>query len=301
MVHSRLSFAILTATMLLGVSHPAHALSRAYKPLIVLVAEADAIVEAHITKLPPLDSKTDGSAIIRVGVDQVLKGEITKGSTEVMMTSMARFWGEVPWKEGGHYLLLLKRSGDQTKFEITDYGSRVYSDDQAKEIASIIQRHPAWSKAENGLSTLLTTEVVKYRVSDEIDLWIGCRNDSKADIELHYADWPRATSAKWKLEVRKEGGEPIKAQAHPTVTQKDIEEYFPKHGRSYSVTLKPGEFHWFTLQRINSAKPGWGYKEELDYQYYPMTSPGKYTISVTGENLLKDGVLKAGSATVGLE
>ncbi|RBP41197.1 hypothetical protein DES53_10726 [Roseimicrobium gellanilyticum] len=301
MVHARTPVIILAITMLLGVSHFAHALSRSYKPLAVLVAEADAIVEAHITVLPALSSKTDGTAVITVGVDQVLKGDLAKGSTEALMTSMARFWGEVQWKEGGHYLLLLKRSSGQTKFEVTDFGSRPYSDNDAREIASLVQRLPSWSKAENGLSTLLTTEVPKFHVGDEIDLWVGCRNDSNAEITLRYTDWPRATSSKWKLEVRKEGGDSISAMPHPTLTSKDIEDYFSKHGKSYAVLLKPGEYHWFILQRISSAKPGWGYKEELDYQYYPMTAPGKYIISVSGENLLKEGVLRAGTAEVTLE
>ena len=294
------SIALLIVVAFFYGTSSASALSRAYRPLTILVPEADAIVEAHISTLPPLNPKTDGSTTITVTVDQVLKGEIAKGTTEVAMTSMTRFWGEVQWKEGGHYLLLLKRSESPIKFEITEVGSRTYTDDAAKEIGLLVKNMPAWSKDANGLSTLLTTEVAKYHVDDEINLWIGCRNDSKMDIQFRYTNWPRATSSKWKLEVRKEGGEIIAALPHPTLTAKDIEDYFSKHGRSYDVTLKPGEFHWFILRRVNSAKPGWGYKEELDYQYYPMTAPGKYTISVTAENLLSAGALKAGSVEVTL-
>lgn len=297
MGHSRIT-AFLTVALLLCATRSASALSRAYQPLVVTVAQADAIVEAHITALPAPNPKMGATTIT---VTRVLKGKVAEGRMDVTMSEITRYWVGIPWKEGGRYILFLQQRRGQAGFEIMDDGSRPHTDEDARGIASLIQRLPGWSKPENGLSTLLTTEHVRYRVDDEIDLCIGCRNDSDTDIEIHYTDWPRETSSRWKLEVQKEGGGPIAAQPHPSITPKDIEDYFSKHGRSYAIALKPGEHHWVYLKRINTAKPGWGYKEELDFKYYPMTSPGKYTLSVAGENLLAKGWIKAGSIEVTVE
>ncbi|QIF04191.1 hypothetical protein [Roseimicrobium sp. ORNL1] len=297
MCHSRI-VAFLAVALLLCAARSASALSRAYQPLVVTIAQADAIVEANVTTLSASNAKMGSTTIT---VNRVLKGKVAEGTMDVTMSEISRYWVGIPWKEGGRFILFLQQRRGQAGFEIMDHGSRPHTDDDASEIASLIQRLPGWSKPENGLSTLLTTERVRYRVDDEIDLCVGCRNDSDTDIKIRYTDWPRETSSRWKLEVQKEGDALIAAQPHPTITPKDIEDYFSKHGRTYAVTLKPGEHHWVYLKRINTAKPGWGYKEELDFKYYPMTSPGKYTLSVIGENLLAKGWIKAGSIEVTLE
>jgi hypothetical protein len=295
---SRITAFLTVALLWLCAARSASALSRAYQPLVVAVAQADAIVEAHVTTLPAPNPKTGSTAIT---VNRVLKGKVSEGTMEVTMSEITRYWVGIPWKEGGRYILFLQQGRGQTGFEIMDHGSRPYTDEDASEIATLIKRLPGWSKPENGLSTLLTTKRVKYRVGDEIDLHVGICNESDADIEIRYTDWPREASSKWKLEVQKEDGELIAAQPHPTITSKDIEDYFSKHGRTYAIALKPGEHHWVYLRRINTAQPGWGYKEELDFKYYPMPAPGKYTLSITGENLLGNGMLKAGSIEVTVE
>jgi hypothetical protein len=287
----------LLAIMVLACSGPSvHGFSRAYVPLAAIVPQSDAIVEAHIHTSLANAVKTGA---VTITVDNVLMGSLPKGTAEVKIPNP--FVLEFQIKEGGRYLLFLKLSSGGTSYELMGYGSRYYSEKDAAEIANVIKLAPAWAKTEEGFSTILTSESFKYRVGDEINLWVGCRNDSAADIEIKYTDWPLATHSMWKVDARHEKDGIIVAQPNPTVTAKDIDDYFSKHGRTYAVALKPGEQHWVCLQRINTAKPGWGYKEELDFKYYPMTSPGKYILSVTGENLLAKGWIKAGNIEVTLE
>jgi len=54
------------------------------------------------------------------------------------------------------------------------------------------------------------------------------------------------------------------------------------------VPLEPGQSFFIHVDRINSAEPGWGYKGRLDFKYYPVTEPGRYSIRVTGYNLYGD-------------
>jgi hypothetical protein len=296
MIRPCLSFVLLAVMALVCSSAPAHAFSRSYLPLAAIVPQSDAIVEAHITSTLASTVKTGA---VTITVDKVLKGSLPKGAATVKLLNPYHLDFQI--KEGGRYLLFLKLPPGETTYEVMEYGSRNYTDKDAAEIPNAIKLAPAWAKPENGLSTLLTTESFKYRVGDEINLWVGCRNDSPSDIEIKYTDWPLATHSVWKLEVRHENSGLVTAQANPTVTAQDIDDYFSKHGRTYAVTLKPGEYHWVCIQSINTAKPGWGYKEALDFKFYPMISPGKYTVSVVGENLLKAGVLKAGSVEVTVE
>ena len=49
----------------------------------------------------------------------------------------------------------------------------------------------------------------------------------------------------------------------------------------FDVTLEQREIFPLFVDRLTSAESGWGYKERLDFGYYPMTRPGRYRITVT--------------------
>jgi hypothetical protein len=67
----------------------------------------------------------------------------------------------------------------------------------------------------------------------------------------------------------------------PTSTAPRSETSSPGNPHRFDLALKPGE-SFFCLDRISSAEPGWGFKERIDFRYYPMAVPGEYAISAVG-------------------
>ena len=98
MSHSRISVFLTVALLLLCAAPSASALSRAYQPLVVTVAQADAIVEARVTTLPAPNPKSGSTTIT---VNRVLKGNVAEGTMEVTMSEITSYWVGIPWKEGG--------------------------------------------------------------------------------------------------------------------------------------------------------------------------------------------------------
>jgi hypothetical protein len=68
---------------------------------------------------------------------------------------------------------------------------------------------------------------------------------------------------------------------HPHVDSAAIRDFFARNPHRFDLALKPGE-SFLCLDRISSAEPGWGFKERIDFRYYPMAAPGEYAISAVG-------------------
>jgi len=281
-------------------SQKANAYSRAYLPLNVAIVQADAIVEARTTHVPQQYFRSSGDSA-EVEIKRVFKGTLKPGIFTVQLQPLhVMALGRL--QPGKDYIFFLRSVGTEApKFEVMFDGTRLHTDEDAKLVASAVELSPAWSQTQNGLSTLLTAEEFRIKADDELNLWVGYKNTSNQSITFRYRDWPLDTHTYVTLDVKSETGDDVKAFPHPTLTQEDIKDYFSKFPRSYEITLEPQKESFFALRKINSAKPGWGYKEELNFKYYPMTKPGKYTITATMHNFLDNSLLIAGGLTVWIE
>ena len=291
----------LLAALLLSAS-PLLGYSRAYLPLPAAVSQAGAIVVARVTTAPGVTAKEEPTG---VNVERVIKGEVPEGALTVLAPAIRHFAG-LPLAGGTRYVLFLERPHGQPEgaFIIMEDGTRLFENYKAEDvsaIATLAAQTPAWSTPANGITTVLLTEKTKHGEKAGLDLWIGCKNVSAADMEVLYNKWPLETHSFWKLEIQDESGKTIAAKAHPTVTPQEASDYFSKHGKNQEVTLAPGMCTWYRVGSVNTASPGWGYKEDLDFKFYPMPTPGKYTIRAYGHHVLSTGVVAAGPATVVLE
>jgi hypothetical protein len=82
--------------------------------------------------------------------------------------------------------------------------------------------------------------------------------------------------------VERTGAGAVESIAHPHVDMTQIREFFSRNPHRFEQRLRPGETFFLYLDRVNFAEPGWGYRERLDFRYYPMAMPGEYTISAVG-------------------
>jgi len=151
---------------------------------------------------------------------------------------------------------------------------------------------PPWSDAPDGLAAILLPDheaaagegqdPFRYRAGDPILVWAGYRNRSSRAIVLRYRDWPLASHTHWELRVERAGAGAVSPVAHPHVDAAAIQDFFSRNPHTFEVTLEPGATFFLFVDRINSAEPGWGYKERLDFRFYPMSTPGEYAISAIG-------------------
>jgi hypothetical protein len=170
-----------------------------------------------------------------------------------------------------------------------------YGEPVALRLARTVPHVPAWSEASGGLAAIVvpdhdphvaeTREPVRYRTGEPIILWAGYRNVSRQDIVLRYRDWPLESHTHWDLRVERVGTGPVSPIAHPHVDPAGIRDFFSRNAHRFDQPLKPGESFFLYLDRINSAEAGWGYKERIDFRYYPMAAPGEYAISAVGRFL----------------
>ncbi len=278
----------------------ANAYSRAHLPLNVVVVQADAIIEARTTRVLQQYFRSSGDSA-EVEIKRVFKGSLKPGIFAIQLQPLhVMELGRLQLEKD--YIFFLRSVGTEApKFELMLDGTRLHTDEDAKLIASAVELSPAWSQTQNGLSTLLTAEKFRVKADEELNLWIGYKNTSNQSITFKYRDWPIDEHTYATLNIKSEMGDDVKAFPHPALTQEDINDYFSKFQRSYEITLEPKKENFFALQKINSAKPGFGYKEELDFKYYPMTKPGKYTVTATMRNFLNNSLLTAGGLTVWLE
>jgi len=238
---------------------------RAQYPAEVAVAQADAIAVAEVVSWDMAD-RNSGRAILRI--DKVLRGEVPTGTLELSMDGDHR-------KVGDRLLVhLALRSG--TWSGLRD-GTAIHTDALEAERVAQIAVAADWSKEASGWKATIAVTPYKATVGDEIDAYVIYRNVSDELQSFSYREWPPESHCKWTLQVSRDG-EPIGPKPHPHLTPEEIADYFSKHGHQFEIELKPGETFAFPLQRINSAEAGWGYKQRIGFQYWPLESAGTYSV-----------------------
>jgi hypothetical protein len=289
-------FTLLLAVALWPIE--ANAFKRVIQPLNVAIAQADAIVVGRTTRVPERLSADPGQTA-EIDISRVLKGELPKGAFTVQLNEFhVRALGAL--QPGQEYLVFLSAvRGKPRTHEVMLDGTQPFTSQAVEEVASLISLTPAWSEPQEGISTVLVPERYRIKSSEDLNLFVGCRNVSDRTITLLYHDWPLDTHTYWELIVISAAGDKIAAAQHPTLTPESINDYFSTNPRSYGVALEPGQEHFYAIQRVNSAKPGWGHKESLDFKYYPITQTGSYEIAAIAHNLYDGVAMRTGKVAFG--
>ena len=276
-------FVSLFLVLLAIAPRSASALSRVWVPRNVAIAQADAIVVAQITTAPEDAELFGKNQSATVTIERAIKGELAPGETIVRLQPLHRMaLGAL--EKGEKYLLFLQSTTPGNSPEIMFDGTKKWSESEEKAVADAFALTPAWSEPSDGVAALLTAEEFHVGAKEHLNLYFGVKNLSNAPILLKYRDWPLETHTFWDLKMVSPSAQPVMALPHPTVTAEEIADYFSRFPHSYEITLAPGQSYFYGLGRVNSALPGWGYKQELDFKFYPMTQSGAYEIEASANN-----------------
>ena len=158
---------------------------------------------------------------------------------------------------------------------------------EESEVTELLRRVPEWSKAVGGISVIALPDKFSIAAGEDLTVGMMYRNVGRQPVTLAFRDWPEERMTHWTADVRHADGTRIAALPHPHVTRQEILDYFPKNTHTWEVTLRPGEIFTLPIDRFNTARGGWGYKERLAFRYYPLEKRGRYTIVLTDHNLFE--------------
>jgi hypothetical protein len=270
----------------------AHACDRALSPLEppeVAVAVADVVIVGKVEKmegavatvkvvtgvaggLSPGDSLRVGALRADDDVDRCGPMTVGVGKTYVMML----------WRPRGTlatYHLVDPYGGIQTHTPATETRYRT--------ALATRHAHSPWHD-QAGVATQLVLDADPAHPGD-VDLVVILRNTGGQPVRFTYRDWPRATQSRCALDVVHTASKTAVPARPVPIAPRDISDYFSRHGRKYEVELAPGAAHTMRLERVTTAKPGWGHKEALGFAYYPIATAGPHRITADCVNLLGKG------------
>lgn len=252
---------------LLAIGTAASACDRAVPPAAGLAAAADAVVIGHGDR-------------DRLVVDLVLRGEVGADALEVRVEKLC---GRVDALDTAPFAYHLRRDPDA--WVVLADGRAPAGLKVPTEIVAAVARagNTAWSPVSDGWSTMIVEELARAGEPPGTSLTAVIRNHSPASRTLQWRDWPREQASHVTLAVAGPAGS---VAAVPTqITPDAVQAYFEPNGRAFEIALEPGEFWLFPLATIDAAPEGWGYKEALNFSYYPLVAPGKYEIVARFRNL----------------
>ena len=267
---------------------------KAWRSLSSGIVQADAIVVARVARViaPP----SGGEYVTEIEIGSVLKGALKERRLTL------RLPGRTGLDAEARYILFLTRNSETPSgFDLVSNMTKPHEERVAEEIAAMAKLMPPWSRPEGGVSIIAIPDKFSYKLGENIDLSVGYKNTGAGPAVLRYRDWPLDTHSNWSIDIQPRGGTTLAAQPHPHLTADQITEHFSAHGNSFDLSLRQGETHFLSLDRINSAAQGWGHKERLDFKYYPITKPGRYTIRVTSHHLYGDKPLTTEAFTITVE
>jgi len=253
------------------------------------VAAADVIVAAEAVEV--------GGGRAVVVVREALSGRVAvgarlgvRGPRTVAEAPMSDFCGVPTMEVGRRYLLLLwspSEAGQDHALIDAAGGLRVHTPERrAALVRALAAGHPGspWRRSGAVLARLVAGPASEAR---HRDLVVIVRNVGPAPLTWSYTSWPRATQSRCTLRVvHVASGEPVAPVAVP-IAEADIAAWFVAHGPRWSVGIAPGDALLFTLDRVTTAAPGWGYKERLGFVHYPPGRRGLHRIAATCERLIE--------------
>ncbi len=260
--------------------------SRPHRPLSFLTAMSDEIVVAAVKSI-------QGNGKILIEVKEWLKGAgksgVNKMVGEVFTVRKGRFspCQTTVVKEGLSYLFFLARpvSGEKFYRSVDKYdGVQPPNAPAVRGIADTIKEDgqaTKWKKSSKGVQIKLLSNKKIYQKKDEINLNLLIKNAGNKNLTLKYRTWPTIEHSYCDVKIV-QGKEATDALAVP-IKREEILKYFSKHGQKYDLVLTPGQVHHFPLNKINTAVPGWGYKEKLGFKYY-RPKEGQHSVSLDCKN-----------------
>jgi hypothetical protein len=243
------------------------ACDRALPPPSGLAAAADAIVVA----------RGEGN---QIQVERVLRGEVRQGRLNARIEPLCGMAEPLPNAAWLYHL----RHDPEGWVVLADGRFPVGNGVPVPVLEALANADRArWSEVTDGWSTLLVEEEPRPDAPPGTTVVAGIRNFGPAARTITWTDWPRTNASHVTLDVLGPAG-PV--QAVPTgIDDQATRTYLAANGRHFEITLQPGEFWLFTLPLIDAAPAGWGYKEELDFRYYPLATPGAYSVTAHLLNL----------------
>lgn len=252
------------STLLLALALPALGRDAPRYPDAVHVLLADAIVVAKVTSVEPVGRYV---ATTVLDVQRVLTGDLEPGPLTADLEH--RFAPE------DRALVHLARRGDG--WVGLAGGTAPYTPPLETQRKRQLANRAPWSETRGGWKAALALDPAEARVGQHIDAWVVFRNTSSSAQTLEYAEWPPEAHTHWTLQITRDGG-PIEPKPHPHVSPAEIEQHFSAHGHAFELEVGPGEAFPLVLTRIESAEPGWGYKQRLGFRYWPLEEAGTYAV-----------------------
>lgn len=261
----------------------AHACDRMIRlNMTYATAAADLIVQGRVASVV-------APRVVSLEVTKYLKGKSDKKMLEVIGPYTERKHKFEPCQaevveRGKEYVFFLKPSGAQYRVVDADDGVRGLA--IVKDLENSIQNSGVNAEVKGPAKNFgiqLVSSKSSYKVDEDVHLLVVFRNEGDAVQKLNYRTWPRTAHTYCELNIPD-----VKAQPVP-IARQDIEAYFSKHGQSYDIELKPHQIYTLQMERVNSAKPGWGYKETTGFQYYPLKQ-GSYDVSAICHGFFKEPI-----------
>jgi hypothetical protein len=251
------------------------------------IAVADLAIVGQVTALQ------NGIATVRISralKGRAAAGEVIQVHVGTTTNPLMRCYPKGLAVGTSYVLLLWSPAGKLTSYDpIDDIGG--VADPSAEKVYAdaLAERYPRspWKRNQDLMTQLVLNPLPAHE--GDIDLFVVFRNIGAKTIEFRYQDWPIASKSKCALEVVNAATRGKVAAKDVPIAKADITDYFSKNGRKYDVSIEPGASYLFFLFRITTAQRGWGYKEELGFLYYPISTPGIHTVAATCTNLFATG------------
>jgi hypothetical protein len=256
------------------------------------VAVADVVVTGEVTLVH------DGVATVKIATAIKGAGKGTSAGDDVQvrgatLASAMDRCGGVPIEVGKRYVFLLWAPvGQLGAYHVIDAHGGVADATAANEQQfrdALAKQHPhsPW-QAKGDAATMLVLDPSPAN-SDDVDVVVVLRNIGTKPKPYRFAAWPRQTQTKCVLSVVNTATNKRVVAKPVPIAQKDISAYFSKHDRKWESKIAVGDAQLLRLQRITTAKQGWGYKEELGFVYYPVETPGAHAVTAECANVFGVG------------
>jgi len=255
------------------------------------VAVADVVVTGEVTLVH------DGVATVKIATALKGAGKGTSVGDDVQLrgatlASESRCGG-VPIEVGKRYVFLLWAPiGQLGAYHVVDEHAGVAdattaNEQKFRDALAAGHPHSAWH-VKGDAATMLVLGPSPATKGD-VDVVVVLRNIGAKPKPYRFAAWPRQTQTKCMLSVVNTATNKRVVAKPVPIAQKDISAYFSKHDRKWETKIAVGGAQLLRLQRITTAKPGWGYKEELGFVSYPIETPGAHAVSAECANVFGVG------------
>ncbi len=282
---SFISISILVLFSQVLTSITATACTRSHQSIDKIAAIADVIFMGRVESIDP-------NGILKVRTEEQLKGDVpTNVKLKGFHTELNRFYSfcgiEVASVNQKYYFFALQKKVGQDLYLAANSSDALVrvNDENKTDVVSAIKNksHSSeWRLNQSiGVSARLVTHKTNFNVGENISFDIILLNLSNERLEFNYRTWPPNEHSYCDLLISSVKGT-VEPRAVP-IDRSKIEKYFSEHGHSYQKVLDSDSLMRFGVGPINTAKPGYGYKEKLNFSYYPL-QPGTYEIAASCVN-----------------